>query len=309
MAQVWTLDLDHPQQAVLMALADHADDFGVCYPSTGYIAWKTGYSERQTQRILDDLEKNKIIKVAKRDTPTMPKVFQLQLKNAPKKQEYKRNPAGRGVKVSPLEDEGVTNDDARGDISDVRGDISVARGDITVSPKPSVQPSVYKPSTESLELPEKIESSFQESPRNPDDEGFGALLEDVQARVTNLAPSKIEQLGMIWDDYPDLECHEFALNQTDKYADGFNLKYYEQCCSSWWAKHKKGQTNGKQNNAAQGQSDRPGQDRPERGSNGRSQRGVPANLSQQTAWRATSPRVLSGVQGQSRAGPNGNHRA
>lgn len=35
-----------------MAFADHADDQGICWPSIGRIAWKSGYSKRQTQAIV-----------------------------------------------------------------------------------------------------------------------------------------------------------------------------------------------------------------------------------------------------------------
>ena len=42
---LWELDLDHDEQLVALALADHADDRGLsCYPSRAYLGWKTGYS-------------------------------------------------------------------------------------------------------------------------------------------------------------------------------------------------------------------------------------------------------------------------
>ena len=52
MAQVWELELSHNAQSILLALADHADDDGYCYPSVGRLAWKTGYGVRQVQRTL-----------------------------------------------------------------------------------------------------------------------------------------------------------------------------------------------------------------------------------------------------------------
>ena len=39
----------------MLALADHADDDGYCYPSVGRLAWKTGYGVRQVQRTLKHL--------------------------------------------------------------------------------------------------------------------------------------------------------------------------------------------------------------------------------------------------------------
>ena len=57
MGEVWKLQLSHSQQSVALALADHGDDNGAnIYPGIEYIAWKTGYSERQVIRILEELE-------------------------------------------------------------------------------------------------------------------------------------------------------------------------------------------------------------------------------------------------------------
>jgi hypothetical protein len=62
MGQVWDLDLPHNQAWVLMALADHADHEGNnVYPGLDLLHYKTGYSERQIRRVLDDLEKAGII--------------------------------------------------------------------------------------------------------------------------------------------------------------------------------------------------------------------------------------------------------
>ena len=62
MGGVWELDLDHRQKFVLLALADHADhNGGSVRPSVALIAWKTGYSKRQVQRIIRDLEEAGIL--------------------------------------------------------------------------------------------------------------------------------------------------------------------------------------------------------------------------------------------------------
>jgi hypothetical protein len=54
--KVWDLNLPHGEAWVLMAMVDHADHQGESiYPSVGLIAWKTGYSDRQVQRIIDRL--------------------------------------------------------------------------------------------------------------------------------------------------------------------------------------------------------------------------------------------------------------
>lgn len=59
---VWDLDLPQNKMLVLLAMADHADHEGnKVFPSMGLIAWKTGYSVRQVQRIVHELENDKIL--------------------------------------------------------------------------------------------------------------------------------------------------------------------------------------------------------------------------------------------------------
>jgi Helix-turn-helix domain len=56
MSAVWEREMSHPQQAILLALADHAHDDGTrIYPSYSRLAWKSGYSKRQVKRIVSDL--------------------------------------------------------------------------------------------------------------------------------------------------------------------------------------------------------------------------------------------------------------
>ena len=59
--QVWELDLGHTDLMILLAMADHANDFGRCYPSIPYLAWKTAYSERQVQRTIKELRDKEIL--------------------------------------------------------------------------------------------------------------------------------------------------------------------------------------------------------------------------------------------------------
>ena len=62
MGEVWGLRLSHGQQVVMLALADHAHDDGThCYPGVPYLAWKTGYSERNVTRLLGELEEDGLI--------------------------------------------------------------------------------------------------------------------------------------------------------------------------------------------------------------------------------------------------------
>lgn len=62
MGRIWDLDLPHPDQQILLAMADHGDHLGNhIYPSIDLIAWKTGYSERQVRRIVKGLEVHGIL--------------------------------------------------------------------------------------------------------------------------------------------------------------------------------------------------------------------------------------------------------
>ncbi len=60
--QVWDLQLTRMERLILLAMADHADHEGChVFPSQALIAWKTGYSKRQVQRVQDNLKQRKIL--------------------------------------------------------------------------------------------------------------------------------------------------------------------------------------------------------------------------------------------------------
>lgn len=119
MAQVWTLDLGHSQQWLLLALADHAHDDGQTHPGVRYLAWKTGYSERQVQRILHDLTNAKLL--IERETATQHRatLYELNLQAAPTKAPYqgRQNVTPGGLSGVTSETPGVTSEAPRGDIA------------------------------------------------------------------------------------------------------------------------------------------------------------------------------------------------
>lgn len=114
----------------MLALADHADHEGRnVRPSVGLVAWKTGYSERQVQRIMRALIERGVLVLERDATRYTANEYRIDLVNVPRK------PARvRGDKLSPLEAAGVTSD-APGVTS------SAVRGDIAMSPEPSEEPS------------------------------------------------------------------------------------------------------------------------------------------------------------------------
>lgn len=129
MARVWDLDLPHAERLVLLALADHADHVGDnIYPSIGLIAWKTGYSSRQVQRIIKSLIQMEILCVI--DQPEgQTTIYRMDLKAGTVKEPYLRQNV-RGDKMS-----GVTKRPPK-----PRQNVTPTP-DIAMSPKPPVEPS------------------------------------------------------------------------------------------------------------------------------------------------------------------------
>ena len=99
MTEVWKLDLEHPEQSVLLAMADHADDLGLnCYPSVGRLAWKTGYTERQVQRIMKDLRETGLIVPIGKGPDTDAMMYRIDLSRGIPKAPYV--PSGRKLSQS-----------------------------------------------------------------------------------------------------------------------------------------------------------------------------------------------------------------
>lgn len=73
--EVWKLDLPRDQKLVLLAFADHADDFGRCYPSLARVAWKSGYEQTRTiSQIVAKLVDEGVLEIlepARGRTPTL----------------------------------------------------------------------------------------------------------------------------------------------------------------------------------------------------------------------------------------------
>ncbi len=66
MSWAWKQDLKAPEKLVLLALADHSDDKGKCWPGMTGIAKKCGLSRRSVIDVIKRLEQAKLIKVKKR---------------------------------------------------------------------------------------------------------------------------------------------------------------------------------------------------------------------------------------------------
>src|SRR6476619_1834955 len=89
MGRVWDLDLPHNKRLVLLAMADHADHEGRnIYPSTNLIAWKTGYSARQVQRVIDTLIEDGILVIVAPARAQRPVTYALDLSAGTIKEPY-----------------------------------------------------------------------------------------------------------------------------------------------------------------------------------------------------------------------------
>ena len=64
----WAAETTHHAKRVLVALADHADSEGICWPSVALLAKKTGLSCRQIQRHLKALRACGEIEVVARES-------------------------------------------------------------------------------------------------------------------------------------------------------------------------------------------------------------------------------------------------
>ena len=166
MSKVWECDFDHAEQSIMLALSDHADDDGGnVYPSVTYIAWKTGYKERNVQNIMKRLRHTGVLLVVAKATQHRATEYRLDLSRATMKTPFSE--IARGAKFAPLDvSPGVQN-------STSRGAKSGARGAIAIAPDPSLEPSIE---------PSDLNAA---PPRNarPRDLHFEAL-----ADITNLTP-------------------------------------------------------------------------------------------------------------------------
>lgn len=152
---VWELDIPHNQQFVLLAMADHADHHGSnIFPSVADIAWKTGYSERQVQRIIKTMRDNNLLRLDKKQMGRYgTNCYTILWENAPKKA-----PLVRPDKMSPLDQ---SRDDKMSPVENLRGDILPGGGDTQMSPDPSSDPSEEKDSMET----EKSVSGSEDVPK------------------------------------------------------------------------------------------------------------------------------------------------
>ena len=159
MAEVWTRELPHAEQSILLAMADHADDDGgSVFPSVGLVAWKTGYSKRQVQRIIADLKTRGALVLVATAVRYRANEYQIDLDAIPVKAPF------RDDRMTSLTETGATSD-TPGATSEASGATQLGhpRDDTALSPRTIMEPPL-EPSDES-----KAETS-PSAPIEPTDE-------------------------------------------------------------------------------------------------------------------------------------------
>jgi hypothetical protein len=139
MHEVYAKELDHAKQAVLLAMADHADDEGWnCFPSMDRIAYKTGYKPRNVIRVVKELREIRALVIVADATAQKPTEYRICLEALPDKPPFPQWRAehgrskGRGAGFAPVQP-GVA-----------RGAKKADKGVAPSTPKQLVKPS-YKP--------------------------------------------------------------------------------------------------------------------------------------------------------------------
>ena len=159
MHEVFGKEVDHSEQAVLLAMADHADDEGgSCFPSVDRIAYKTGYKPRNVIRVMGELRQKGVLEVVAHATAQRSTEYRIHLERLPDKQPFIEwralhgRHAGRGAENAPVQS------------GDERGAKSGTKGVHPDAPKPSLEPS-SQPSLRQTKKSKGIKRSEDEADR------------------------------------------------------------------------------------------------------------------------------------------------
>lgn len=170
---VWELDLPNKEQAVMLVMADHANDDGRnAFPSVPLIAWKTCLSGRTVQRVLRRCEAMGIlVRESGGNGGRKPgshkgqsTVYRLMLENGKRKPPFRGQQKGdsvtplngaKGARLTPLKDDSVTplnpqrvtDRVAKGDKTTPKVGV---KGDTALSPEPSINHPVEPPSIKNI---------------------------------------------------------------------------------------------------------------------------------------------------------------
>lgn len=208
MGAVWDLDLSHPRQSVMLALADHAHDDGThCYPGVPYIAWKTGYTERNVTRILADLEEDGLIEAVagKSGGYGNHTEYEIHIEKGDKKTPFQPKSLRKRV---TSQTKTLTTQTQKGDNSDGNPDNSAEKGDKRDNGL-YIHPRAVEPSRNHKEPSVVVGAAPTGEPPLPDDETARSLL--LLKRVSGFPRNQGENalyLAELREEFPDVDAAE-----------------------------------------------------------------------------------------------------
>lgn len=182
--KVWEHEFKTSEQAVMLALADHADDTGQnIYPSVARIAWKTGQSERTVQRKIRSLEEQGVLVLVEEERHHKPREYRFDWRAATAKEPFQtareraendaENTAEGRQPDGAKEGRQGRQPDGGGGATGVTPRASgvtprAKRGDKAVSPKPSVEPSKEPSESDGAREGAQVREAEASVPETPD---------------------------------------------------------------------------------------------------------------------------------------------
>jgi len=195
MSSVW----EHSQHSgskllLLLALADHANEQGVCWPSIPTLAKKARISERQVQRLIQELEDSNELEILKkgngRGQSTLYRLNSDAIIGTAVTQKVDTVSPINTKKVDIVSPIDEVKETIKGDICDIKGDICDIKGDIAMSPEPPIESPIEPPLQNggggSSKRSRKTDTEYAEICTAIESNGFGMLTEFVADEINAL---------------------------------------------------------------------------------------------------------------------------
>lgn len=158
MSKVWEHEFKPNEQLVMLALADFADDQGgSIFPSIGRVAWKTGYSKRNTQRIISELRERGVLVEVRSSARRRATEYRIEWSVATPKAPFGDSGSGSLEEGRKDGTPDVGNAESGVNASSRRGERADMGGVNASSPKASVEPSECEPSSHAPARQNQIE--------------------------------------------------------------------------------------------------------------------------------------------------------
>lgn len=184
MTRVWaTQELQHGRLILMLALADHANDAGECWPSQPHLEEKTRLTDRQLRRVIVGLVADGFLKIAEkglgRGKKPLYRLFppleeKADILSEPKADILSKDETDKMSEISG------NNVHEKADILDTKADISDAISSHARSESP-IEPTTNEPKTESS------------SSEDEEEEGFDEWVEICEAWQDHFAPTEMTE--------------------------------------------------------------------------------------------------------------------